>query len=111
MPKPEVQPDSAQPQKGPEGSAQLEIVRIAAWKEFPWLWHGFSTRAGGVSEAYRRGEDDTRLDLNLGFTSHDSEEKVLENRRRFLAAVCSNDAHGGAPKLATLRQIHSTQVV
>ncbi len=64
-----------------------------------------------MTEAYRQGEDDKRLDLNLGFTSHDSEENVLENRRRFLAALFSGDAHYTDPKLVTLRQIHSTQVL
>lgn len=89
----------------------MEIVRVETWKEFPWLRHGFSTRTGGVTEIYRQGEDDTRRDLNLGFTSHDSEDNVLENRRRFLAALCSGAGQSLTPKLVTLRQVHSTQVL
>jgi len=101
---PKASADSALP---PDDAAPIEIVRIEAWEQLPWLRHGFSTRIGGVTEAYRRGEDDKRFDLNLGFTPHDSEENVLENRRRFLAAMGAGD---GA-KLVTLRQIHSTQVL
>ena len=91
--------------------APIEIVRVAAWSKFPWLRHGFSTRMGGVTEAYRQGEDDKRLDLNLGFTSHDSETNVLENRRRFLAALGVGSGESTPPKLVTLRQIHSTQIL
>ena len=101
---PEAQADSTLP---PNDAAPIEIVRIEAWEQFPWLRHGFSTRSGGVTEAYRRGEDDKRLDLNLGFTPHDSEENVLENRRRLLAAMGA----GKGAKLVTLRQIHSTQIL
>ena len=111
MPKSVVRPRSTKPPNKPESAASIEVVRVAAWKEFPWLRHGFSTRSGGVTEAYRQGEDDKRLDLNLGFTSHDSEENVLENRRRFLAALCSGGSHDTDPKLVTVRQIHSTQVL
>src|SRR3954467_1099650 len=107
MPRPEAQPDPCLPPGDAGTAAPIEIVRIEGWEQFPWLRHGFSTRGGGVTDAYRRGEDDHRLDLNLGFTSHDIEENVLENRRRFLAALGAGD---GA-KLVTLRQIHSTQVL
>jgi polyphenol oxidase len=89
----------------------IEIVRVAAWNKFPWLRHGFSTRMGGVTEAYRQGEDDKRLDLNLGFTSHDSETNVLENRRRFLSALSVVSRESTSPKLVTIRQIHSTQIL
>jgi polyphenol oxidase len=111
MPRPEVQPDSAKAPSNPKTAAPIEIVRIETWKGFPWLRHGFSTRAGGVTEAYRRGEDDKRLDLNLGFTTHDSEQNVLENRRRFLAALGSGGGQDSTAKLVTLRQIHSNQVL
>jgi polyphenol oxidase len=111
MSKSVVSSNSAQPSGEPGLAAPIEIVRVEAWKAFPWLRHGFSTRAGGVTEAYRQGENDKRLDLNLGFTAHDSEENVLENRRLFLAALCSDSGQNAIPRLVTLRQIHSTQVL
>ncbi len=64
--------------------------------------HGFSTRAGGVSE----GIYDS---LNLGFCRGDDREKVLENYRRFTAAigadyeglVLSNQVHGDTVRTVT----------
>jgi len=83
--------------------SQVEIVRAAAWGEIPWLVHGFSTRTGGVTTAYRPQQ---RVgELNLGFTQSDTQENVLENRRRFLQALDAPDA-----KLVTMRQIHSSLV-
>ena len=68
-------------------------------------------KTGGVTKAYRQGEDDMRLDLNLCFTAPDSEENVLENRRRFLAELGFGDGERMAPKLVTLCQIHSSQIL
>ena len=89
--------------------SRIEIVRASGWDAWPWLVHGFSTRTGGVSAAYRQAQraGDLGLDLNLGFTQSDSRENVLENRRRFLKVL-------GAPasmKLVTLKQIHSSSVL
>ena len=70
-----------------------------------WLWHGFSTRRGGVSRAYLplNSGRDVSSELNLGFTTADFRENVLENRLRFVEAVtCTRDT-----PLATVRQIHS----
>jgi len=77
----------------------LRILRASALAKIPWLVHGFSTRPGGVSEL--QGEKV----LNLGFAEWDSQENVLENRRRFQSAL-------GADRLTlvTLRQIHSDVV-
>lgn len=111
MPKFAGNPDSAQPSGEPDSVAPIEIVRVQSWKEFRWLKHGFSTRTGGVTDAYRRGEDDGRLDLNLGFTPHDSEANVLENRRRFLAGLFAAGSQKATQKLITLRQVHSTQIL
>lgn len=83
------------------------LLRVAEWeRELPWLWHGFSTRVGGVSVAYGAGGDDkgeTCGDLNLGFTAEDEPERVRENRRRLveLATGCAET------QLALIRQIHS----
>ncbi len=83
--------------------SQVEIVRAPGWREIPWLVHGFSTRTGGVTTAYRPRQ--RASELNLGFTQSDARENVLENRQRFLDAL-------GAPgaQLVTLRQIHSSLV-
>jgi hypothetical protein len=105
-----------------------EVVRVPGWEQFPWLRHGFSSRAGGISTIYRssyRSLD--RLldrspaepvdpeapvavpagDLNLGWTADDAPEFVAENRRRFTQAVWPSVANDAAPTLITLRQIHS----
>jgi len=79
-------------------SGGLEIVRVAAWEQYGWLRHGFSTRKGGVSMVYG-GES-----LNLGWTKEDEAASVAENRRRFLRAVCGE---GGGFSLVGMRQIHS----
>lgn len=69
----------------------------------PWLVHGFSTRRGGFSRAYGKG------DLNLGFTPHDSRAAVQRNRAVFLRQLGAV-VKGRIPALwplITLRQIHS----
>ncbi len=61
--------------------------------------HGFFTKVGGVS-------DGIYASLNVGLGSNDDAEKVLENRRRVAAWF-------GQPleRLATVHQIHSTDVI
>ncbi len=83
--------------------SHLEIVQVPGWREIPWLVHGFSTRTGGATTAYRPAQK--AGELNLGFTQSDTRENVLENRRRFLEALGSPDA-----RLVTLRQIHSSLI-
>ncbi|HEY1808228.1 MAG TPA: peptidoglycan editing factor PgeF [Acidobacteriaceae bacterium] len=83
--------------------SQVEIVQAQGWRQIPWLVHGFSTRTGGVTTAYRPGQ--RAGELNLGFTQSDVRENVLENRRRFVESLGEPDA-----KLVTLRQIHSSLV-
>jgi len=74
----------------------LTILQVTTFAKIPWLVHGFSTRSGGVSEL--SGE---RV-LNLGFAGWDTKENVLENRRRFQAALGADDLG-----LVALSQIHS----
>jgi hypothetical protein len=78
---------------------------IPGGEKHPWLWHGFSTRQGGVSRAYcaEGGEGE----LNLGFTAADERESVARNRR-LLAEAVSGDP---ATSLLTIRQIHSNVLV
>lgn len=66
--------------------------------------HGFSTRVGGFSRAYAKG------DLNLGFTKDDSAAVVERNREAFLrklGAVTRSPNGRSVWPLVTLHQIHS----
>lgn len=75
------------------------ILKSPRLQKLPWLVHGFSTRVGGVSEAYGGHA------LNLGFTKHDLHSAVEHNRALFLKKL---GADGKAPwPLITLRQVHS----
>src|SRR6185437_6972650 len=69
-----------------------------------WLWHGFSTRQGGVSRAYCA--EDCPGELNLGFNDTDDRDAVVRNRTLFTEAVSGDSA----TPLMTLRQIHSNLV-
>ena len=88
----------------PMASATSQSLR---WEKFgrgknAWLWHGFSTRLGGLSSAYCA--EDAPGDLNLGFTAADDRETVLRNRRLLVEAVTGEPS----TPLVTLRQIHSS---
>ena len=78
--------------------SEIDLVRVAGWERLGWLRHGFSTRAGGVSEVYGG-----KL-LNLGWTKEDARACVAENRRRFVRAV---SGEGSPMRLVTVRQVHS----
>jgi YfiH family protein len=88
---------------------KLNILRAEHLGELPWLLHGFSTRQGGSSRAYGKG------DLNLGFTKDDARAAVERNRAAFLAELGAvglksrGSRKAGTPfwPLITLRQIHS----
>ncbi len=84
--------------------ASLNILRAKHLSAVPWLVHGFSTRVGGFSRTYRKG------DLNLGFTKDDSRAAVERNRVAFLTKVGAATKKRGKISLwplVTLRQIHS----
>ena len=73
--------------------------RPAIFAPFPGLAAAESTRHGGVSPP-------PYASLNLGFHTDDRPENVLENRRRFLAAL------GISPdNLATAHQVHGNKVL
>jgi len=74
------------------------VVRVAGWERYGWLRHGFSTRAGGISSVYGGNS------LNLGWTKEDEAGSVVENRRRFLAAI---DGGKAGSVLVGVRQVHS----
>lgn len=92
----------AQPTAAPNG---VEYVAVPGWEKIGWLWHGFSTRRGGVTSAYAL--DGVAGELNLGFTPGDSRENVIRNRLLLAEAL------SGSPetRLVTLRQIHSSALV
>ena len=105
--KEELSVDPPMPNRAPNG---VEFLQAADWQrrgkaKIDWLWHGFSTRLGGVSRSYCA--EDSPGELNLGFTASDSRDAVLENRRRLAEAVTGNPA----TPLVTLRQIHSNLTV
>ncbi len=87
----------------------VELLQVPAWRDrkavSTWLWHGFSTRRGGMSRAYC-GED-APGELNLGFTASDDREAVAQNRRLLAEAVTGD----GETPLVALRQFHSNLVI
>jgi hypothetical protein len=82
----------------------VQWLAAPGWEKTGWLWHGFSTRRGGLSRAYCA--DGAPGELNLGFTAEDDRETVAANRR-LLAEAISGDP---ATPLVTVRQIHSSVV-
>ena len=103
--KEELQPRQIQPEAHPNPVERLKslpvptperirsaenprLVQAGALSRIRWLIHGFSTRSGGVSEAYG-GQA-----LNLGYTKHDTHAAVDENRALLLRALGGVDAEG-----------------
>ena len=98
--------------KATSNRSKLSILRAQNLEKLPWLVHGFSTRTGGFSRAYAKG------DLNLGFTKDDAKATVDRNRAAFLSGLQATSARhtkrndkdsnkSGHWKLVTLRQVHS----
>lgn len=88
----------------PTGRAKLEILRSEALSQLPWLVHGFSTRIGGVSEAYGGHA------LNLGYTAEDSRANVERNRAAFFRELGTVRREGKPWAVISLRQIHSSAI-
>ena len=83
----------------------VEWIPVPGWDRFGWLWHGFSTRRGGLSTCY--APEGAPGELNLGLTADDKRENVLRNRR-LLAEAVSGDAE---TPLIMVRQVHSSVLV
>ena len=84
---------------------RLTILQSELLSNFPWLIHGFSTRAGGCSTCCGR-----KSDLNLGFTRHDAHSRVERNRAAFLEMLLGKTAarsFAKSSKIVSLRQVHS----
>ena len=83
-------------------SAGVPYLHCDAMDAAGGVAHGFSTRLGGVSEGIYES-------LNLGLNRGDDREKVLENYRRFTAAigadmeglVLSSQVHGDVVRTVT----------
>jgi YfiH family protein len=84
-----------------EDVAGIDLLRVEDWEQYPWLRHGFSTRAGGVSTVYGGSS------LNLGWTREDDPALVAENRRRFLRAAAGEKTGNAGFALVNVRQVHS----
>lgn len=80
------------------------MLRAEVFAGSPWLVHGFSTRAGGVSTCYG-GKS-----LNLGQTAHDTHDNVERNRVLFEREVGAVNQDGIVWPLAQVKQIHSAIV-
>lgn len=96
------QPVNAEFRRGKNG---IEWLAVPAWRKYEWLWHGFSTRKGGVSEAY--APEGAPSELNLGCTAEDADENVSENRRRIAEAISGKRQ----TPLLTVKQFHSALVL
>jgi YfiH family protein len=95
----ELRPAAPSPHVAPNG---VEWLPVPEWEKLRWLWHGFSTRRGGLSRAYCA--EDAPGELNLGFTDADDRQIVTRNRQLLAEAITGNPA----TPLITLRQIHSS---
>lgn len=98
----ELAPAAPVPWVAPNG---VQWLTVPEWGKISWLWHGFSTRRGGLSRAYCA--EDAPGELNLGFTAGDSRDTVLRNRRLFAEVVTGDPA----TPLVTVRQIHSGAII
>ncbi|MDE3103641.1 MAG: peptidoglycan editing factor PgeF [Acidobacteriota bacterium] len=78
----------------------VEVTQVPEWQSLEWLCHGFSTRNGGLTEAYGRPGE-----LNLSWTPEDGDAHVRENRARLIRA-----AGGEGMALVTVRQVHADGV-
>ena len=86
------------------GAPGPQVLTSKKFAGLPWLVHGFSTRKGGLSDAYGEG------DLNLGFTRDDPRTNVEENRTAFLKALGAVGRRGKHWPLVTLKQVHSPAI-
>jgi len=103
----ELVPARPVPRIAPNG---VQWLPVPAWERpaspaKSWLWHGFSTRMGGLSTAYCA--EGAAGELNLGFTTDDKRETVAANRRLLAEAITGN----ADTPLVTIRQIHSSVLV
>ena len=90
--------------ESPNSASKIKVIRAETLSGLPWLVHGFSTRHGGVSEAYGGGA------LNLGITREDRREAVTQNRRLFFTRLGAASPSGEVWPSVSMRQIHSSVI-
>lgn len=79
-------------------TGELSYLYFPAFRAYPKLRHGFSTRQGGVSEGYL-------ATMNFSFDRGDEPERVRENYHRIAAALdVSYDS------LTVAKQTHTTNI-
>ncbi|MCC6174649.1 MAG: peptidoglycan editing factor PgeF [Chloroflexi bacterium] len=96
-----MEPTPVQPTPDSPAPAHPGYVPLTAFTSFdrPWLAHGVSTRAGGVSTG-------PYASLNLGASVGDDEQAVMENRARLARTA------GFAPeRMVTTPQVHGCDVL
>lgn len=105
-------PDGPPPSVAPPGAPSVRVavngvkwLPVPGWEKLPWLWHGFSTRLGGVTRAY--SAPGGQGELNLGFTAGEDRPGVVRNRQLLAEAITGNPETA----IITLKQIHSNVVV
>jgi purine-nucleoside/S-methyl-5'-thioadenosine phosphorylase / adenosine deaminase len=91
-------------EKSEKSARKVEIIGADTLGGIPWILHGFSTRHGGVSEAYGGRA------LNLGITPEDTRAAVDRNRKLFLQALGAVNGDGGAWPAVAMRQVHSSVI-
>lgn len=82
----------------------ITIIHADTLAGIPGMLHGFSTRRGGVSEAYGGRA------LNLGITPEDTRAAVVRNRTLFLQALGAIHDGGGTWPSVAMRQVHSSVI-
>ncbi|MGH9522096.1 MAG: peptidoglycan editing factor PgeF [Terriglobales bacterium] len=83
---------------------KLNTIRAENFADLAWLRHGFSTRAGGVSDCYGPGS------LSLGITQEDTRENVQRNRELFFREIGATGTKGKPWPSVAMKQIHSSVV-
>ncbi len=75
----------------------MQIVTSNIFKTTPEIIFGMSTSAGGVSKG--------KFGLNLSFNVHDTDESVMENRKRFFTSIGIVES-----QIAFIQQKHTTNI-
>jgi YfiH family protein len=92
------------PTKAQSSTGKSQMVAAETLAGITWLLYGFSTRRGGVSEAYGGSA------LNLGITPEDTREAVSQNRRLFFERIGAVHEDGTPWPSVAMRQIHSSAI-
>lgn len=88
----------------PSTQQAVEVLHAPVFADLPWLVHGFSTRAGGISTCYGGRT------LNLGLTPDDTRKNVEHNRELFVQSVVAGDGDAHGWSLVQVKQVHSSIV-